>query len=297
MFDTEIYIQNAPEQISDAGIIVDRSSIRALPVNTARGCIGKCTFCYHNFKGYNYRFRSMESVLDEIRDMIDKYNLNYIQFADELTLFSRKRAEDFAESILESGLKFYFEVTCRADCFTEESDISVIKKLKQAGCIGVGYSLESSNAEILKMMNKHITTEDFSRTTKMFIKAGIMPRTSLVIGYPTETVETIRDTFDCCIENNIYPSAGFLLPQPGSVMYDYALEHDYIKDEEEFLLKMGDRQDLRINMTKMSDSEMEEAVLEGLSKCNTELAVGLDKEHLIKTQYYRRSHVDPKNKG
>ena len=72
-------------------------------------------------------------------------------------------------------------------------------------------------------------------------------------------------------------------------MYDYAREHGFIPDEEEFLLQMGDRQDLRLNMTKMTDEEMENAVLAGLSKCNMNLAIGLDKEHLIKTQYYRKA--------
>ena len=165
-----------------------------------------------------------------------------------------------------------------------------MKKLKASGCVGAGFSLESSNKEILKMMNKHITVEDFSRTAQLFHKAGITPRTSLVIGYPTETVKTIKDTFDTCIANDIYPSAGFLLPQPGSVMYDYAVEHGYVKDEEEFLLQMGDRQDLRINMTQIPNDVMENTVLECLSKCNTELAIGLEKEHLIKTQHYQKSH-------
>lgn len=67
-----------------------------------------------------------------------------------------------------------------------------------------------------------------------------------------------------------------------------AREQGFIPDEEKFLLQMGDRQDLRLNMTKMADKEMENAVLEGLSKCNTDLAVGLDKAHLVKSQYYRR---------
>ena len=155
--------------------------------------------------------------------------------------------------------------------------------------MGAGFSLESSNPEILKMMNKHIIVEDFARTSRLFYQAGIVPQTSLVIGYPTETPDTIRDTFQVCEECKIYPSAGYLLPQPGSVMYDYAREHGFIPDEEAYLLAMGDRQDLRLNMTKMTDEEMERATEEGLSKCNTDLAIGLDKEHLLKTQYYRKA--------
>jgi hypothetical protein len=50
---------------------------------------------------------------------------------------------------------------------------------------------------------------------------------------------------------------------------------------------MGDRQDLRLNMTKMADKEFEAQVLEGLKRCNDELQVGLPYEELIKTTYYR----------
>lgn len=288
LFDIEVYIRNAKEQLWESDMPIPREEVRALPINTARGCVGNCTFCYHNFRGYKYRYRSMDSIIEEIRSMIEKYNLNYISMGDELTFFSRKRAEEFADAILNSGLKFYWDINCRADCFTKESDIEILKKVREAGCVSACFSLESSNVEILKMMNKHITVEDFARTARLFWQAGITPTTSLVIGYPVETVDTIRDTFQVCEDAKIYPSAGYLLPQPGSVMYQYARENGFISDEEEYLLAMGDRQDLRLNMTKMTDEEMENAVLEGLSKCNLDLAIGLDKEHLIKTQYYRK---------
>lgn len=288
LFDVEIYIQCSADSVDEDSTTIPREELRALPVNTARGCVGNCTFCYHNFRGYKYRYRSMDSILGEIRSMIEKYKLNYIFFGDELTLYSRKRAEEFTDAILQSGLKFNWTITCRADCFTKESDVEIMKKMRKAGCVGAGFSLESSNPDILKMMNKNITVEDFARTARLFYQAGITPRTSLVIGYPMETVDTIRNTFRVCEECKIYPSAGYLLPQPGSVMYDYARKQGFIPDEEAFLLKMGDRQDLRINMTQMTDEEMETAVLEGLSKCNIDLAIGLDKEHLVKTQYYRK---------
>lgn len=292
LFDVEIYIANSPEQISEGeGLDIPREFLRGLPLNTARGCVANCTFCYHNFRGYRYRYRSMESIIAEIKDMIGKWNLNYIFLGDELTLFSKKRAEEFAEAIISSGLKFYWTATCRADCFNSDEDIEIMRKMKEAGCVGMGYSLESSNDEILKAMNKHISIEQFEKTTELFYKAGITPTTSLVIGYPQETEETIRATFECCSNNRIYPSAGYLLPQPGSVMYEYAKENNFIVDEEKYLLLMGDRQDLRLNMTRMSDEEMEKAVLEGLDNCNKALNIGLNKEQLIKTQYSRKTKL------
>ena len=70
-------------------------------------------------------------------------------------------------------------------------------------------------------------------------------------------------------------------------MYDYAVRHGFIEDEESYLLRLGDRQDLRVNMTQMSDEEFAAHVVNGLQRCNEKLNLGLEKDKLIKTQYYR----------
>ncbi|MDR3560122.1 MAG: radical SAM protein [Negativicutes bacterium] len=286
IFDVEKYIQGTKNYVNEP-LPVPREEIRSLPLNTARGCVANCGFCYHVFKGVAYRWRSPVSLVAEIESLIKKYSLNYISFWDELTFFSKKQTLEFVECIIESDLRFSWVACCRADLFNQEEDIEIIEKMKAAGCLGVGFSLESSDERILRSMNKHITVDQFSTQTKLFHKAGLAVFTSLVLGYPEETPETIRKTFDCCIENKIYPSAGFLLPQPGSSMYDYAIQNGYIVDEEDYLLKMGDRQDLRINMTSMTDEEFENHVRDGLRKCNEAFGLGLKEENLIKTQRYR----------
>jgi len=286
LFDIEAYIATSPFIVNDP-LPVPRESIRALPVNTARGCVANCNFCYHVFKDVPYRYRSPESIVGEIKELIERYDLNYILFWDELTFFSKKQTLALVEKILEEGLQFYWVALCRGNLFDKDEDIEIMRKMKEAGCLSVGYSLESADPEILKAMNKHVRVEQFARQTRLFQEAGLHVVTSLVFGYPQETPETIRKTFDCCIENRIYPSAGYLLPQPGSGMYDYAIQHGFIGDEEEYLLKMGDRQDLRLNMTGMSDELFEQSVLEGLSRCNKALGLGLPEESLVKTTYYR----------
>jgi radical SAM superfamily enzyme YgiQ (UPF0313 family) len=172
----------------------------------------------------------------------------------------------------------------------KDEDKYILEKFKSAGCCGIQYSLESSDPSILKSMNKKISVEHFSKQTKLIQEAGITTWTSLVFGYPQETPETINATIDCCIENRIYPSTGFLLPQPGSVMYKYALDNGYIMDEEEYILSMGDRQDLAINMTSMPNEEFEFAVLSGPKRCNEELGVGLHEDGLVKTKSFRSAN-------
>jgi len=291
IFDIEYYIENSKLQVNDP-LPIPREQVRALPINTARGCIAKCTFCYHVFKEAPYRYRSAQVIVNEIRDMIERYQLNYIFFSDELTFFSKKQAFELVNEILASGLKFYWTGTCRAGLFDSEDDLYLIEQMKQAGCIGMAYSLESSNAEILKAMNKHITIEQFAKQTELIQKAGLPTWTSLVFGYPQETPETIQNTLNCCIDNRIYPSAGYLLPQPGSYMYEYALKNNFIVDEEKYLIQLGDRQDLRINLTTMTDDVFQENVMEGMKRCNEQLDVGLAEDKLIKTQYYRAAEKD-----
>lgn len=285
-FDIDIYIDASKQHANDP-LPMKRDDVRAMPVNTARGCIANCTFCYHVFKNSPYRFRNADSIVAEIRELISRYRINYILFWDELTFFSKKQTIALVDRLLEEDLDVYWAGSCRGNLFDCEEDLEIMEKMKKSGCVSMAYSLESSDPSILKMMNKHVSAEQFSIQTGLFHRAGIPVGTSIVMGYPQETPETIRRTFECCIENSIYPSAGYLLPQPGSKMYDYAVANGFIGDEEEYLLKMGDRQDLRLNMTSMGDEEFVTYVLEGLKRCNSLLEVGLDEQSLIKTQHYR----------
>ncbi len=288
LFDSEIYIENGKEQVSNP-IPIPRQEVRMLPINTARGCIGKCTFCYHAFQDKPYRTRSPQSITAEAAHLIDKYQINYLGFSDELTFYNKKQTLRFVETIIDSGLKFFWMADCRAGLFDSEEDLWIIDKMRQAGCHGLAYSLESADPTILKAMNKKITVEQFSKQTQLIRRAGLPVWTSLVFGYPQETPETIARTFDVCIKNGIYPSSGYLLPQPGSVMYDYALEHGFVDDEEEYLMGLGDRQDLYLNMTRMPNEDLVHLVQLGAKRCNEALNVGLADDELIKTLHYRGS--------
>jgi len=286
IFETEIYIDSCRKRVNEP-VPIPRDEIRALQVSTARGCIAKCTFCYQNFQGTPFRFRTAESIIKEIKHLIKEYSLNYIFFWDDLTFASKKQVLDFSQKVLDEGISFFWIANCRANLFQNGEDFFILEKAKESGCVGLTYALESADPVILKDMNKNITVEQFSKQSSLIKKIGIPVWTSVVFGYPRETPETIRKTFDVCIENEIFPSAGYLQPYPGSKIYDYAVKKGFINDEEGYLLNLGDRQDLRLNMTSMSDEEYTFHIIEGLKRCNEKLNVGLDVNKLIKTQYFR----------
>lgn len=291
LFDIKTYLQYSILDVPEP-MPIPEYEIRAFAINTARGCPFNCSFCYHVFKKDKYRYRSPESIISEISLLQEKYGINYVFFYDELTFFNKDQAKDFIDKILKSGLKFFWIIDARADLFTEK-DKELLKKLKNAGCYAIGYSLESANKDILMSMNKRIKVEDFVRQKKALDMFDIKTFTSIVIGYPQETPETIRQTFDLCYELNIYPSTGYLLPQPMTPMYELAIHKGLIKDEEVYLLKLGDRQELRINLTNMPDALMISEVKKNLKRIANKLNLVFSDEKLIRTGKI----VVSKNKG
>ncbi len=295
LFDMKHYIDKGKYLVPEP-YPIEFEKIRPMPMNTARGCPFNCTFCYHVFKGEKFRFRSTKNIFREILYLKEKYGINYLMFSDELSLFSKQRAEELADFFIENDLNVFWDANCRAGLFKNTpEDLELIKKLKKSGCLYLGYSLESGDEEILKAMNKMMSVEDFIEQTRVLKKGGIVPLTSLVIGYPQETAETIKKTFDVCEQVGIYPSVGYLLPQQGTPMYNYALEHGLINDEEEFLMKMGDRQDFTINFTQMSQEEMERLVNERLKRLSEKLHIDLHEGNLIKTGHYVQEKIREEN--
>lgn len=287
LFDTDLYIRKSIQDVPEP-YPMPLELIRSFVVNTARGCPFHCTFCYHVFQYSKYRYRSPESILSEIETLQTRYGINYINFFDELTFFNKRQVVDFIDKLFKSGLKFFWNADIRSDLFNDD-DLYLLRKIKQAGCVGFGYSLESGNPEILKSMGKRLTVENFKNQKKALDKAGIKTFTSLVIGYPQETIETIKQTFDICYDLNIYPSVGYLLPQPATPMFEVAREKGYVDDMESYLMQLGDRQDLRYNLTNIQDEILINEVRGHLQRINNKLNLGFKEENLIKTYTFLTS--------
>ena len=255
----------------------DIERFRPFDFSTGRGCVANCTFCYHCFKNMKYRKYSIPKMMDFLQEMIDKYKISYINFCDDLTFYSKQQVIEFCNTILEKKLDFVWCATCRANLFNDESDVEIAKLMKKAGCWQIGFSLENANPDILKMMKKNISVEQFQHQTRIFQKAGITVITSIIIGYPIETRETILNTFKACADVGVYPSPGFLQPYPGSAVYDDAVKNGIIKNEIAYIESLGERKELNINLTQMTEEEIILAAMEGLELCSKSSGIPVSK--------------------
>ncbi len=299
LFDLEGYFE-ATDSASAWGVRADGKIWRTMPVATARGCVFKCTFCHIVYKHDPYRHRSPDAVIDEIQHHVETHGANYINFWDDLSFYKLDQAEKFVDSLLEADLDIAWSAAVRTDLFGQtqipyERRLEVARKFRRAGCLTLGYSLESGSAAILEMMNKRVQVEFFEEQIRVLNEAGITSNTSIVVGYPIETRETLRETFDLCERNRIYPSVGFLLPLPDTEMYDYAKERGFITDEDAYLDSITERQDVCLNMTSLTDEEIMQEINRGCERLNQALSLGLTEERFIRTGGYRK-HTEEKSK-
>jgi radical SAM superfamily enzyme YgiQ (UPF0313 family) len=242
------------------------------------------------FRDVKYRCRSAASVIAEMRERNQRYSINLFALNDELTFHSVRQAEEFADALLASGLQVWWKADVRSGLFHADEHVELARKMRRAGCLALGFSLESSDPVILKAMKKGADPNQFARQCEILHRAGVAPLTSIVIGYPTETEDSIRHTIRWCVQSGVYPSTGYLLPQPRTPMYEYACRQGFIPDEEAYLLAMGDRQDLRLNMTNIPDDQLEAVVAAELQRASAELGVNLAGHGLMKTGAYRAVH-------
>jgi len=297
LFDTQKYFQRIDYSMAE-GLLVDPNSPPIImPVVTARGCAFKCSFCHYVFWHDPYRFRSPENIVREIRRNIEKYDASYFNFWDDLSFGSLRQAERLADEILSSGLDFQWSCTIRADLFGDtrhsyEKRLSVAEKFKQAGCRATSFALESGDPDILEMMNKRIEPKYFEESVKLVREVGLVVSTTVVFGYPIETKATIKKTFEMCERNRLYPSIGYLMPLPGTGMYDYAKKNGYITDDDEYLSTLRERQDFGINMTSLTDADLIETIKREALKLNKALDLELNSDNLIKTGGYRSHTVE-----
>ncbi|MBJ89380.1 MAG: radical SAM protein [Woeseia sp.] len=293
IFDVERYFSKSYAGAEGLVLSDGNTHPRVMPVVSARGCVFKCTFCHYVYWNDPYRYRTPENILIEIKRNIERYGANYINFWDDLSFGSLKQVERLADAIIDSGLKFNWNAAVRVDLFGNpkyplaERKI-VAKKVRESGCLALGFSLESGDPGILDMMEKKIEPQYFLDQVDILREAGISSSTSVVFGYPLETKETIKSTFDMCFQARVYPSIGFLLPLPSTKMYQWAWDNGYITDEDKYLESITERQDICLNMTDLPDAEVMGLISEGAEQLNRKLELGLEDGSLIRTGGYRK---------
>jgi len=231
-----------------------------MPVLSGRGCIFTCNFCYRMDKGF--RGRSNESILEEVAFLQKEYRINYVAFSDELLMSSVGRTISLCEAIINSGLKFKWYCNGRLNYAKPK----VLKLMKEAGCVFINYGIESYDDDMLKVMNKVLTTKQIEQGIQATLDVGISPGFNIIFGNIGETKEVLMKGVEFLLKyddgsqmRTIRP----VTPYPGSPLFYYAIKEGLLNNIEDFYENKHTNSDLlTCNFTSLSDNEFYQVLSE-----------------------------------
>jgi anaerobic magnesium-protoporphyrin IX monomethyl ester cyclase len=196
---------------------------RQLDYISSQGCNFRCAFCSDPFV-YGRKWVGLEPVRMAMRlkELWDRYHFDDVNFQDETFFTKAGRVEALADRIIESGIKFTWAATMRADQGVRLPD-SVWQRCKQSGLRRLLVGVESGSNEVLKRIKKDIKIEQVYETAEKMLKFGIAGHFPFIVGFPDESDENIQSTLDCAkrlrsMSPDFLTPIYYFKPYPGSAL-------------------------------------------------------------------------------
>ena len=274
----EVYFKNSASLFSEDAYRVKRR----VDVNASYGCSLVCRYCWHLGTtgdmiiekdnngdndvvftyGRNIRYHSPDYIVKMVKDLKKNYQIDFVNFLDEnmMTMdVSSKRTwiQEICEKWIAAGLQpssrrpgakvaphgeepgVYWSGTSHATLHRPD----ILKLMYEAGCTHLVYGLESFDKRILKNLGKGSTVKHNIDSIRECLQSGIIPIPNIIIGFPEEDFESIRNTIEALIKLGIHARPHFATAYPGSewyYTYKDSIKEQYNGDLEEYVKDLGD---------------------------------------------------------
>ena len=230
---------------------------------------GGCKFCAWTILYPKYRVRKPENVLDEIGELIKKYQVKEIM-DDTGTFPVGEWLREFCRGMIKRGYhqKIYFDCNLRFGILTEK-DYELMSK---AGFRFLLYGLESANQETIDKLNKGIRVDEIEAELKKAKDANdkigghLEPHVTCMVGYPRETKKQAEKTIE--MTKNLFAKgliqtlqATIVIPYPGTALFEESRKKGWLKTQDWNRYDMSQS----VMKTSMKDKEVKE-LTQGLYK-------------------------------
>lgn len=237
-------------------IITERPFITMV---TSRGCPYRCGFCFKSYTDKTNRRHNPKTIVDEIEYCIKKYKIREVMFYDDTFTLKREHVEGICNEILKRRIKIKWEAPTRLNVVDEK----LLKLMKKAGCFRLRYGIESGDPRILKVMNKGISLNLAKKVFKLSKKVGIQRFAYFIIGYYSDTEDSIKNTINFAKELDpdwvMFTAA---TPLPKTNLFELCV-NDGLVDKNYWLDFMKGKNDGRMNyLVKDTEKWIKEAYRE-----------------------------------
>ncbi len=198
---------------------IDHFGARWATIDSSRGCPYGCTFCtVINIQGRKMRCRQADAVLETVQSNFSKGVKNFF-FTDD----NFARSKNW-EAIFDGMIEMHDagkDVGFMMQIDTQASKIpNFVAKAKAAGCRMVFIGMESVNPENIAAAGKtqnHV--DQYRDMVRCWQKAGVVVHVGYIIGFPNDTLESVRRDVVFLRDHVGVDLASFFMmtPLPGSV--------------------------------------------------------------------------------
>lgn len=163
---------------------------RSVMLEGSRGCPYRCTTCLQVMFGPQYRKKSGETLVREVRFAVERHGARNVTYIDMEFCLNREPVEQLCDFL--SWRKYDLQWCCstRADAV----DRSLLKKMKAAGCTLIHYGVESGDQTMVDSIDKRLDLARAEAAVRMAQEVGIEVLAFFMLGMPGETREQMRRT-------------------------------------------------------------------------------------------------------
>lgn len=170
------------------GTLSGEEKTRAIGVISSRGCPNQCVFC-SNSLNRRVRYRNPKLFVNEVKFLHKQYGFPGLNFQDDSFTSNAKHVTQVCEEMLRRDIKIRWYCSLRIN----NVSMDLLKLMKEAGCVSLGYGIETGSDRLLKIIKKGITTDQIREAIKITKKVGFKHVTPfLMTSLPGQTLEEIR---------------------------------------------------------------------------------------------------------
>ncbi len=182
--------------------ILNAADERMLLLETIRGCVFKCKFCYYP-KSYDaLYFVDEEKVIANLRHARDAGATEVVLL--DPTLNQRKDFDGFLKLLARENhdRQFTYFGELRAEGIRPET----AQLLREANFTEVEIGLQSIDPQAQTLMDRKNNLKAFERGVSAMMDAGIKVKVDLIIGLPGDTIASVRRGFDYLASSQLFTS-------------------------------------------------------------------------------------------
>ena len=201
--------------------------IPATTIVCSRGCPMRCSFCASSaMYGGTVRFRSPGNVVKEMEHVKEKFGVKMVAFVDDTFTLFRKWVNKLCDKIIKRKLDIIWGAAARVDTL----DFKTLVKMKKSGCETLFFGVESGVEFILKKIGKTFSLNKVMKVFEWCRKLGIRVIASFALGFPGETLDTIRKTIELAKKlKPDYVVFSIATPYPGTRFFKECLDKGILK--------------------------------------------------------------------